>query len=283
MKINQIVGEHKKGFKAKIYQKKQTVAPKKPLKPNEIEHPGHVDEAQVTPATVSAVDQNTGEVKLKNPDGTETNVAPDAMQKGPDGKLVTKVATAKPGDQVNIEKEMEEEIIGQQTAKSTRRIDPPNPTNTLFMDRKKFNSLTGAVASDGDPIRQTKTGREVDAAYASEPDNAVNRIGYFKADDGKMYMSLNVGHEWRLGPEAYRKVLGMSWGVREESGTHVDDKIFAGSKVGQKAGVAGQARGEPSRSQKAPLKGKLVGGMEEGMTPADKILLDKMLTIAGLK
>ena len=110
MKINQIVGEHKKGFKAKIYQKKHTVAPTKPLKANEIEHPGHVKEAQVTPATVSAVDANTGEVKLKNPDGTETNVAPDAVQKGPDGKLVTKVATAKPGDQINIEKEMEEEM-----------------------------------------------------------------------------------------------------------------------------------------------------------------------------
>jgi hypothetical protein len=173
MKINQIVGEHKKGFKAKIYQKKQTVAPKKPLKPNEIEHPGHVDEAQVTPATVSAVDQNTGEVKLKNPDGTETDVAPNALQKGPDGKLLTKVAAAKPGDQVNVEKEMEEEMA----------------------------------------------------------------------------------------PE----------------------KTFAGHAVGQKSGIAGQARGEPSRSQKAPLKGKLVGGMEEGMTPADKVLLDKMLTIAGLK
>lgn len=36
-------------------------------------------------------------------------------------------------------------------------------------------------------------------------------------------------------------------------------KNFAGSKKGQKAGIAGQARGEPGKSQKAPLKGLMVG------------------------
>jgi hypothetical protein len=37
------------------------------------------------------------------------------------------------------------------------------------------------------------------------------------------------------------------------------DFPFAGKSVGQKAGIAGQARGEPKRSQKAPLTGLLVG------------------------
>ena len=172
MKINQIVGEHKKGFKAKIYQKKQTVAPKKPLKPNEIEHPEHVKEEQVTPATVSAVDPSTNKIKIKKPDGTETEVGQDELEKDP--------ATGK---------------------------------------------LTATMP---------------------------------KAEIGKP-IDVKMGEE--MAPE----------------------KTFAGHAVGQKSGIAGQARGEPSRSQKAPLKGKLVGGMEEGMTPADKVLLDKMLTIAGLK
>ena len=39
----------------------------------------------------------------------------------------------------------------------------------------------------------------------------------------------------------------------------LDPDIFAGSRVGQKPGTAGQARGEPERSQKAPLTGYMVG------------------------
>jgi hypothetical protein len=256
MKINQIVGEHKKGFKAKIYQKKQTVAPTKPLKANEIEHPSQVKEAQVTPATVSAVDQNTGEVKLKNPDGTETNMAPDAMQKGPDGKLVAKVATAKPGDQVNIEKEMEEEF-----------------------DIKGMLGLNT-------PEEWAKTSKQMAALLAMRtqyPNNAEleKRISdlQFRLNQGNgevMDYDSKTGQTFPKKPMPPKQFNTNE--LKEKSETHVDDKIFAGTAVGQKAGVAGQARA----MTKAPLKGKLVGA-SESLSASDKALLEKMLTIAGLR
>lgn len=47
--------------------------------------------------------------------------------------------------------------------------------------------------------------------------------------------------------------------------TMLPDKAFAGSSVGQRTGTAGQARGEPGRSQKAPLTGLMVGESMAGV------------------
>jgi hypothetical protein len=46
MKVNQIVGEHKKGVRAKIYTRKPKAgpAPRQPIKQNEIEHPRDIKE-----------------------------------------------------------------------------------------------------------------------------------------------------------------------------------------------------------------------------------------------
>lgn len=334
MKIHHIVGEHKKGVRAKKYNKKpiNTIGPKKPEQPISespdtarhfhdwlhSEHSPYSDEAgddnaifmkalhflkgRVHPGDmehhahhmtkmfhgddpdedigeddmfgkISAVNPD-GTADVQKPDGTKLTIKQDNMLPGQNNKLVLN----KEPEGLKTGQEVDVPTQETQAGNPTRRIDPPNNTNTLFMDRKKFDPMLGAFASDGDPIRKTISGREIDAAYASEPVNATNRIGYFKADDGKLYMSLNVGHEWRLGPEAYRKVLGGLAGIREKSDTHVDDTVFAGTAVGQKSGVAGQARA----MTKAPLKGKLVGA-SESLSASDRDLLEKMLTIAGLK
>ena len=90
-----------------------------------------------------------------------------------------------------------------------RRIDPPSDKNTIWVVNAGSTSLDFRM-SDGDPLYPTKTGREVDAAYANEPDNLNNKIGYIKGQDGKLYMSLNTGHAWKIGPEAWKKILGIN-------------------------------------------------------------------------
>jgi hypothetical protein len=83
--------------------------------------------------------------------------------------------------------------------------EPSNSTNTVNVVKKG----TQIFASDGDPIEQTSTGREVDQQYIADPANATNRMGYIVAN-GKKYLALNTGHKWKVGPKVYSEITGFS-------------------------------------------------------------------------
>ena len=112
MKVKQIVGEHKKGFRAKKYTKKaqhaiEPVKPKKPVGPSE-----EVKEA----VKVTAVDTSTGNVTYKDDvTGVETTVPKgmatpsaqgqvqiNAQQVAPGEAGAQQAPTIKVGDQVDV-------------------------------------------------------------------------------------------------------------------------------------------------------------------------------------
>ena len=89
---------------------------------------------------------------------------------------------------------------GQQT--NTLGEEPANSTNTITVKR----GPNGLVASDGDPVMVTSTGREVDQAYMSDPSNSINRVGYINFN-GKMIPALNTGHKWKVGPKTLQMLM----------------------------------------------------------------------------
>lgn len=80
--------------------------------------------------------------------------------------------------------------------------EPANSTNTITVRR----GPNGLVASDGDPVMVTSTGREIDQAYLADPANAGNRVGYINFNGTKI-PALNTGHKWKVGPKALQMIM----------------------------------------------------------------------------
>jgi len=116
MKVNQIVGEHKKGFKAKIYNKKpkNTIEPKKPEAPKDMME-----------ANVVSTDPTKGTATINDPTmGTQT-VPVSQLQQGPNNTMSMNLPKVQAGQSVTINKPMEEEQPGSdpQTAQLTQLMN----------------------------------------------------------------------------------------------------------------------------------------------------------------
>lgn len=107
MKVKQVVGEHKKGFRAKKYARKpiNAIAPQKPQ--------GPVSES--TPVAVGKVNavNPDGTVSITDPQGNQINVDKQALVPGPNGTLTmtgSSTQAVAPGTQVmgSSEQSMEE-------------------------------------------------------------------------------------------------------------------------------------------------------------------------------
>jgi hypothetical protein len=245
MKVNQVVSEHKKGVKAHIYNKKATTKAKGavPL------YGPDKQEAKLKPVKV-AEDQTIGKVQQVNPDGT-------AVIQSADGNTQTVQQTQlQPGDNNKLSMQVPKITPGQQVdASKTIEEQPSNSTNTVDAIKKGLKLF----ASDGDPIEITSTRREVDQAYIADPVNKGNRVGYVRFN-GKKYLALNTGHKWKIGPTAYGEITGMHHLPADQN------KKYSTPQPGP------YDTSKPSTAQFQKL--------EES---ADDRLLDKMLTIAGLR
>ena len=105
MKVKQVVGEHKKGFRAKKYASKPKpyIEPHKPKAPEQVaeEMPGQMvgKVQQVKP---------DGTVDIQKPSGDTTTVQATALQPGDNNKLTIQTPKIQPGMEVDAEKTIEE-------------------------------------------------------------------------------------------------------------------------------------------------------------------------------
>lgn len=113
-------------------------------------------------------------------------LAQQITQAAKDGKLTLNDPTKAPG----------------QSQGAGIQEEPANSTNTITVKR----GPNGLIASDGDPVMVTSTGREVDQAYLADPANASNRVGYINFN-GTMIPALNTGHKWKVGPKALQMLM----------------------------------------------------------------------------
>lgn len=106
MKVKQVVGEHKKGFRAKKYASK----PKPYIEPHKPNAPEKMDE-EMPGQMVGKVQQvkPDGTVDIQKPSGDTTTVQATALQPGDNNKLTMQVPKIQPGMEVDAEKTIEEE------------------------------------------------------------------------------------------------------------------------------------------------------------------------------
>lgn len=106
MKVKQVVGEHKKGFRAKKYAQK----PKKYIEPIKPKGPETV--AEEMPGTMVGKVQQVkpdGTVDIQKPSGDTTTVQATALQPGDNNKLTMQVPKIQPGMEVDASKTIEEQ------------------------------------------------------------------------------------------------------------------------------------------------------------------------------
>lgn len=96
MKVKQIVGEHTKGMRAKIYARKptNTIGPKKPEAPKKQDQ-ANEDFGTMTNSSGKVIANDGKTITVAMPDGTQIQkpIGPDTMATDPQGKAVVNLAT----------------------------------------------------------------------------------------------------------------------------------------------------------------------------------------------
>jgi hypothetical protein len=152
-----------------------------------------------------------GSVDVTMPNGITSEIPSNMVTKGPDGKPMANTQTANTANATSPDQQI------QPGTDIKVQEEPANTTNTIFVKR----GPNGLIASDGDPIKVTNTGREVDQAYISDPVNATNRLGYINFNGNKI-PALNTGHEWKVGPKVFQMISAPTAPVRESE----DDQLL---------------------------------------------------------
>lgn len=269
MKVNQIVNEHKKGVRAHIYNKKATTkaqgtvplyGPDKQeakMTPYKAPKAKSVMEADaVAPGTaigkIEKVDPATKQATIKTPSGEEITQQLDQTSKVDDQTVAMAAPATNPqelvGDNV-VAKEGGDGAVAQVNTK----VNPP-----MVLDN----------ATGGSPLGMTNSGEEISPQLvARSTDWTLKSI----QANGKTYPALYSGTRgYRVGRQAYQEI--MSGGVKE-----VQSPYPSRNPGTPAADAAAQAAAQ------APQKHQSVMPSRNAIQEADNILLDKMLTIAGLR
>jgi hypothetical protein len=174
---------------------------------------------QGTPGKITKVNpaqgDKPGSVDVTMPNGVTSEIPSNMITKGPDGKPTANTQTSNTSSAVSPDQQIQP---GQDLKVQE---EPANSTNTITVKR----GPTGLVASDGDPVMVTSTGREVDQAYLADPANALNRVGYIDFNGTKI-PALNTGHKWKVGPKALQMLMANP--VRESDDELARWKSIAG-------------------------------------------------------
>ena len=132
-----------------------------------------------------------------NPQAQTPNQQPNAMN----GKTVTMGLGEEPNEDMLAPNSTPN---AQNDWSATKPIPRPDNTNTLKLGPMKDGKLT---LSDGEFLTVSQSGKEFDAAQATiEYNKHANRVGYLILN-GIQYIVINVGHEWRVGPRAYKAIM----------------------------------------------------------------------------
>lgn len=259
MKVNQIVGEHKKGFRAKKYAQKPKayIEPVKPQGPKSAEEqrkdvkeagdvikqyePGKavtVDNPNTGVSTTVDLTKSPGALRPNDKGELELDPTPDTGTKGaaPEAPKITAGAPVSVvDDQAMAEEPNEDQLL---------QVSPDN-TNTYPVDTKSFPMKVMVNKGAGIPLNPASTEITNDLVKRSTDWS----FCYIKAN-GKTYPALSTHKEVRVGPKDYAEIR--------------------------------QGQGDGYR----PPRGSLGGVGPNGTMykeSADDVLLSKMLTIAGLK
>ena len=230
MKVKQVVGEHKKGFRAKKYASKpkpyiEPHKPKAPKAPEPIaeEMPGQMvgKVQQVKP---------DGTVDIQKPSGDTTTVQATALQPGDNNKLTMQVPKIQPGMEVDAEKTIEEE---------------PDEAGLIKHYTAQLQALLPKATQ---PWEQAQIKARIQAA---------TKDGWVPKNPDGSPIAVLPPKEWeaKMDPQTVLKINGVNG-----PGLSPEFKQKMGGAVSQ--GIMKYT------------------GFEES---ADNKLLDKMLTIAGLK
>jgi hypothetical protein len=272
MKVNQIVGEHKKGVRAKIYARKPKAgpAPRQPIKPREIEQPKDINEGAMAGlhAELSAKYNELAPhiAKHKDNKGAEHlyhELASIAKQHGASEEFRRLCNGARHSAHMDYDTNpggFENWFwylgLGDQEHEQAVDEDPG------------AGQAIGKVASvAGDKVTIAK-------ADGSTLDVAKQAVMPNPTDPNKATVDASVSGE-PLKP-------GMEIDTPATE-TMLPNKVFAGTAVGQRPGREGQWRNKGPKANSPAKAGDLVGGMEESLKAEDRALLDKMLTIARLR
>jgi len=254
MKVNQIVNEHKKGVRAHIYNKKATTKAQGtvPL------YGPDKQEAKMTPYKPKKLDENPEELKI-SPAPANMQQATDATGKviaqGPADQMAQVAQAAKSGVDFtpNSPDDLKTEAGGEVLAQVNTKVNPP-----MVMD-----------SATGSPLSATKTGEEItpELIARSQPDWQERSI----QANGKTYPALYSGTRgYRVGKQAYQEII--SGGVKE-----VQSPYPSRNPGTPAADAAAQAATQPPKQHQSVMPSR------NAIQEADNILLDKMLTIAGLR
>jgi hypothetical protein len=100
MKVNQIVGEHKKGMRAKKYARKpiNAIAPKKPESPKGPEQ-ANEDIGSMTGSAAKVIANDGKSITVAMPDGTQIQkpIGPNMLATDQQGKPIVNLSTQQPG------------------------------------------------------------------------------------------------------------------------------------------------------------------------------------------
>lgn len=195
MKVKQIVSEHKKGYKANIYQKKKTIqtygpgahdGKLKPVKPLS-ENPVNV---QVKPVMgAQEVDVNGQKIATT----TDATSAATLAQLAKDGKVVPNTSTTNPNNPASTGTTMEEDPVSGAIAQVNTKSNPP-----MVIDN----------ATGGSPLGMTKTGEEITPELIARSTDWQERS--IQAN-GKTYTALYSGTRgYRVGRRAYQEITRQS-------------------------------------------------------------------------
>jgi hypothetical protein len=110
MKVNQIVGEHKKGFRAKKYAQKpkKYIEPIKPQGPSNAKEPVSETQPGGLVGKISAVDKSKGTATIQGPAGETKTIDVSQLKPGENNTVTLNTPELTPGTPVNAEKSMEE-------------------------------------------------------------------------------------------------------------------------------------------------------------------------------
>lgn len=148
MKVKQVVGEHKKGFKAKKYasKPKSYIEPHKPKAPEQVaeEMPGQMvgKVQQVKP---------DGTVDIQKPSGDTTTVQATALQPGDNNKLTMQIPKIQPGMEVDASKTIEEEPADEAglIKHYTTQLQSLLPQATQPWEKAQIEARIKATTKDG--------------------------------------------------------------------------------------------------------------------------------------
>lgn len=191
MKVNQIVGEHKKGYRAKKYAQKpkqfiEPVKPQAPVSPEEQRKQAKESMSETQPGgmvgKVSQVNQAAGTATITGPDGQAKTVDLSQLKPGENNTLTLNTPDIAPGTVVNAEKNMEE-----------------GPEVPYYVD-----------VSSGTPMAKT----------APKPTQIV---------PSKMWTAITPDIEAKAGQQGFRKVL-LQFNNKQFHGLEGGDKTL-GSKI----------------------------------------------------